>query len=75
MSSIETMSDEQFERHAPAAIARLRRQRRTAHLGRPRLVVDRDRARRLRKEGWSVRKIADELGVSAMTVQRIVTAA
>ncbi len=60
---------------ASAAIARLRRQRRTEHLGRPRLVVDRDRARRLRKEGWSVRKIADELGVSAMTVQRIVTAA
>ncbi len=60
---------------ASAAIARLRRQGRTEHLGRPRLVVDRDRARRLRKEGWSVRKIADELGVSAMTVQRIVTAA
>jgi len=60
---------------ASAAIARLRRQGRTEHLGRPHLVVDRDRARRLRKEGWSVRKIADELDVSAMTVQRIVTAA
>jgi DNA invertase Pin-like site-specific DNA recombinase len=60
---------------ASAAIARLRRQGRTEHLGRPRLVVDRDRACRLHKDGWSVRKIADELGISAMTVQRIVSAA
>jgi hypothetical protein len=34
--------------------------------------VDRDRARRLHKEGWSLRKIADELGVSPMTAMRIV---
>jgi DNA invertase Pin-like site-specific DNA recombinase len=60
---------------AAAAIARLRRQGRTEHLGRPGLVLDRDRARRLHIEGWSVRKIAEELGVSAMTVQRIVRAA
>jgi DNA invertase Pin-like site-specific DNA recombinase len=60
---------------AAAAIARLRRQGRTDHLGRPRLAVDREKARRLRKDGWSVRKIAAELGVSAMTIQRIVSAA
>ena len=59
---------------ATAAIARLRRQGQTEHLGRPRLVLDRAKARRLRAEGWSVRKIAGELGVSAMTVQRIVGA-
>jgi DNA invertase Pin-like site-specific DNA recombinase len=59
---------------ASAAIARLRRQGRTDHLGRPRLVVDRDKARRLNREGWSVRKIAEAFGVSAMTVQRIVRA-
>jgi DNA invertase Pin-like site-specific DNA recombinase len=60
---------------ASAAIAKLRRKGHTDHLGRPRKVIDRDRARRLHREGWSVRKIADDLGVSAMTVQRIVTAA
>jgi transposase len=37
-------------------------------------VLDRAQARRLCAEGWSVRKIAGELGVSATTVQRIVGA-
>jgi DNA invertase Pin-like site-specific DNA recombinase len=60
---------------ATAAIAKLRRQGRADHLGRPKLVVDRDKARRLHVQGRSVRAIASELGVSAMTVQRIVTAA
>ncbi len=60
---------------AVAAIARLRRQGKTDHLGRPRLVVDRDRARRLHDKGLSVRAIATELGISAMTVQRIIKAA
>jgi DNA invertase Pin-like site-specific DNA recombinase len=59
---------------ASAAIAKLKRQGKTDHLGRPRLVIDRDKARQLHEEGWSVRKIAGELRVSAMTVQRIVTA-
>jgi len=59
---------------ACAAIAKLKRQGKTDHLGRPRLVIDRDKARQLHQEGWSVRKIAGELRVSAMTVQRIVTA-
>jgi DNA invertase Pin-like site-specific DNA recombinase len=59
---------------ASAAIARLRRQGQTEHLGRPRLVLDRAKARRLRAEGWSVRKIGGELGASAMTVQHIVGA-
>lgn len=59
---------------AAAAIARLRRQGRTDHLGRPRRIVDREKARRLRTEGWSIRKVAAELGVSPMTAQRIVSA-
>jgi len=59
---------------ASAAIAKLKCQGKTDHLGRPRLVIDRDKARQLHQEGWSVRKIAGELRVSAMTVQRIVTA-
>jgi DNA invertase Pin-like site-specific DNA recombinase len=60
---------------ASAAIARLRRHGKTEHLGRPRKVVDRGQARRLHAQGVPLRAIADELGVSAMTVQRIVKAA
>jgi DNA invertase Pin-like site-specific DNA recombinase len=57
---------------AVAAIARLRRQGKTDHLGRPCLVVDRSKARKLHTQGWSVRKIAAELGVSVATAHRIV---
>ena len=57
---------------ASAAIARLRRQGKTEHLGRPRLVVDRAKARKLHKEGQSVRNIAAELGVSPATAHRLV---
>jgi DNA invertase Pin-like site-specific DNA recombinase len=59
---------------ALAAIARLRRAGKTDHLGRPRKVVDRDKARKLHSQGLGVRAIAGQLGVSHMTVQRIVTA-
>jgi len=57
---------------AAAAIARLRRQGKTEHLGRPRLVLDRAKAQKLHTQGWSVRRIAAELGVSAATAHRIV---
>ena len=57
---------------AAAAIARLRRQGRTEHLGRPRLVVDRGKARRMHSEGRSVREIAAELEVSPATAHRLV---
>lgn len=60
---------------ATAAIARLRRQGKTEHLGRPRLVLDRARVRRLREGGRSMRQIAAEFGISQMTVQRIVRTA
>src|ERR1022692_5017839 len=56
---------------ASAAISRLRRQGKTEHLGRPRLVVDRDKARRLHEQGLSVRKIAGQMGLSAATAYRI----
>ena len=58
-----------------AAIARLRRHGRADRLGRKRNLFDRARARRLRAEGWSIRQIAAELGQSAMTIQRAVSAA
>jgi DNA invertase Pin-like site-specific DNA recombinase len=57
---------------ATAAIARLRRQGKTEHLGRPRLVVDRVKARKLHKDGQSVRSIATALGVSPATAHRLV---
>jgi DNA invertase Pin-like site-specific DNA recombinase len=57
---------------AAAAIARLRRQGKTEHLGRPRVVVDRSKARKLHAQGWSLRKIAAEFGISAPTAHRIV---
>ena len=57
---------------ATAAIARLRRQGKTEHLGRPRLVVDKAKARKLHREGRSVRSIASVLGVSPATAHRLV---
>jgi DNA invertase Pin-like site-specific DNA recombinase len=59
---------------ASAAIARLRRHGQADKLGRKRNVFDRDRARRLRADGWSLRDIAKELGQSPMTIQRAVVA-
>jgi DNA invertase Pin-like site-specific DNA recombinase len=59
---------------ASAAIARLRRQGRTDHLGRPRKVVDRAKVRRLKEQGQTLRAIAGETGVSHMTVKRILSA-
>jgi DNA invertase Pin-like site-specific DNA recombinase len=59
---------------ASAAIAKLRRQGKTEHLGRPRLVLDRAKARLLHEQGQSIRKIAAELRISTMTAHRIVMA-
>jgi len=56
-----------------AAIARLRRQGQADKLGRKRNVFDRERARRLRADGWSLREIAEELDQSPMTIQRAVS--
>jgi DNA invertase Pin-like site-specific DNA recombinase len=55
---------------ARAAITKLRRQGKTEHLGRPRLVVDRARVRNLVAAGMSVRRIAAELGISHATAHR-----
>jgi DNA invertase Pin-like site-specific DNA recombinase len=59
---------------ASAAIARLRRQGQADKLGRKRNVFDRERARQLRADGWSIRQIAAELDQSPMTIQRAVSA-
>jgi DNA invertase Pin-like site-specific DNA recombinase len=56
---------------ALAAIAKLRRKGEADKLGRPRKMVDRSKARRLHEQGWSLRKIGSELGISATTAMRI----
>ena len=43
-------------------------------LGRPRVIVNRDKVARLKTEGLSVRAIAQQLGVSKSTVQNLLTA-
>jgi DNA invertase Pin-like site-specific DNA recombinase len=59
---------------AAAAIARLRRQGKTDHLGRkPKLIGAKlETVRQLHEEGLSLRKIAARVHASAMTVQRII---
>jgi DNA invertase Pin-like site-specific DNA recombinase len=57
---------------ASAAIARLRRQGHTEHLGRPRKVVDRAKVRRMHEQGASLRAIAASMDISAATAMRIV---
>ena len=56
---------------AKAAIQKLRKRGTTDHLGRPRVVFNRGRASELAAKGWSYAKIGEELGVSAMTVYRV----
>jgi DNA invertase Pin-like site-specific DNA recombinase len=55
---------------ATAAISKLRRQGKTEHLRRPRLVVDRAKIGKLAAAGMSVRTIAAELGISHATAHR-----
>lgn len=57
---------------AAAAIARLRRQKNTEHLGRPRVVVDRAKIMQLHQDGQSCRQIASRFGISSATVNRII---
>jgi DNA invertase Pin-like site-specific DNA recombinase len=55
-----------------AGLAKARKEGRIG--GRPRLVVDRARIVQLDDQGWTSREIADELGVSAASVCRILKA-
>jgi DNA invertase Pin-like site-specific DNA recombinase len=58
---------------AAAAIARLRKEGQADRLGRKRLVVGHklEQVKQLHEEGLSLRQIAKQLRVSAMTVQRV----
>jgi len=44
--------------------------RRGTHVGRPRARLDDDHLRELRGQGWSVRRIAEHVGVGTSTIQR-----
>ena len=56
-----------------AGLERARRQGRVG--GRPRLVLDRARLRRLREEGKSLREVADAMGLSLTTTARLLKSA
>jgi DNA invertase Pin-like site-specific DNA recombinase len=55
-----------------AGLARAKRQGKT--LGRPQVIVDREKVSRLRTEGLSVRAIAEKLSVSKSTVHNLISA-
>src|SRR5215813_1385946 len=52
-----------------AGLARARKQGRIG--GRPRLVLDRDRIMAFDSDGWTIREIAEEMGVSRASIHRI----
>jgi DNA invertase Pin-like site-specific DNA recombinase len=52
-----------------AGLARARKQGRVG--GRPKLVLDRDRIMQLDADGWTIREIAEEMGVSRASIHRI----
>ena len=52
-----------------AGLARARKQGRIG--GRPKLVLDRDRITQLDADGWTIREIAEEMGVSRASIHRI----
>jgi DNA invertase Pin-like site-specific DNA recombinase len=56
---------------ASAAYAKLKQQGRLAHLGRKRLVLDREKLRAMAAGGMSTRKIAAKLKVSHTSIHRI----
>ena len=58
---------------ASAAYQKLVSQGRTDHLGRKRLVVDREKIRAMAAGGMSVRAIAEKVGISHGSAHRIVT--
>jgi DNA invertase Pin-like site-specific DNA recombinase len=57
---------------ASAAYAKLKQQGRTDHLGRKRLVVDRDKIRSMAAGGMSTREIAAKLSISHTSVHRLI---
>jgi DNA invertase Pin-like site-specific DNA recombinase len=67
-----TLAKQERVKISERTIAGLERARREGRVGgRPQRVVDRERLRRLRAAGKSLREISEETGVSVMTASRI----
>lgn len=67
------IAQQERNRLSERTIAGLHRARKEGRIGgRRRVVVDRVKARRLREEGWMLRQIGSELGISAAPAKRIV---
>ena len=72
LSILATIAKQERIRLSERTIAGLDRARRAGRIGgRPRLVVDRARIVRMDEDGFTVREIGDELGISAASVCRI----
>ena len=68
-----TLAKQERLKISERTIAGLQRARKQGRVGgRPKLVLDREQARRLRSQGKTLREIADELGLSLTTTARIV---
>jgi DNA invertase Pin-like site-specific DNA recombinase len=67
-----TLAKQERLKISERTVAGLERARKQGRIGgRPRLVLDRDRVRRLRNEGKSLREISDTMGLSLTTMARI----
>jgi DNA invertase Pin-like site-specific DNA recombinase len=71
-----TLAKQERLKISERTVAGLQRARKEGRVGgRPRLVLDRDQARRLRQEGKSLREISDAMGLSLTTTARILKTA
>jgi DNA invertase Pin-like site-specific DNA recombinase len=62
-------------RRSERTVAGLEKARKQGRIGgRPRVVADRNRIAQLDSEGWTVREIGEELGISAASVSRLLSA-
>lgn len=69
LATVAKFEAERLSSRVRSGLARARAQGKT--LGRPRVVLDRDKLAAMRKKGMSLREIAETTGKSAMTVQRL----
>jgi DNA invertase Pin-like site-specific DNA recombinase len=72
LSILTTIAKQERIRISERVTAGLERARKSGSIiGRPRLVVDRDRIAELDADGWTMREIGEEMGISAAAVCRI----
>jgi DNA invertase Pin-like site-specific DNA recombinase len=72
LSILATIAKQERVRISERVTAGLERARKAgAAIGRPKLVVDRDRIAALDADGWTTREIGEEFGISAASVCRM----